>query len=1071
MNRKLKNNITINIVMLFTIMITLINTIKIDAYQENIQFNNITIDDGLTQATCEVLFQDSDGFIWIGTNDGLNRYNGYNFKTYKYSEEDKQSIANNYILGIKEDKDKNIWVATINGLSKINSKNDSITNYYDFEEKGNLSDYNIAEILITDDNKIIVGTAKGLNIYDETKDGFYRVLENKEDMTSQNIYSLDQDEHGDIWVGTYNGLNKIDIKNNTVTKFYSDTDENTLSENTIYKVYCDKQGYVWVGTFNSGVNKINIKTNEITRYSNIENDDTSLPGNYVRNILRDSNGVVWVCTDNGLAKYNEEKETFTSYKHDLGNRYSLLNNAVYSIIEDKMGLIWVGTYEGISIFNPNNNIEYYSNNPYGENSLSGRTIHGIYEDINGYTWIGTNNKGLNILDRSTNEITYISKNDGLSNDTINSITGKDDFVWVGTNGGLNKIDINTKKIKTYNLKEGLIDSKVKSLLLDSKGNLWIGSPSGVVILNTENDEIMDVTNILYYNTESNDTYVSAIHEDRNGNYWIGRRIDGGLIKIDAKTETVTHYSKKTNSKTSISSNSIKTITSDYNGDIWIGTDYGLNRLNKKTNLFTQYTEIDGLPNNTIYGILEDDNKNIWVSTNNGISKLEVSKNKFLNYNITDGLQSNEFNGDAAFKNANGELFFGGINGLNVIDPDEIHQFTNKDQKVVFEEFEVEDKIYKDINNIKLKCSDNSIEIKFFYPDFKDSKNLTYFYKIEGLDKEWNSTYNNHIIYKNLMFGKYIFKIKALNHDGTMSEESSVVFTIKPPIYLSVWAFIMYGLFIILFIRHNRTKVKRLDKLVNDRTIQLKDEMIKNKSLFDKVLNLERSKNNYFINLSHELRTPLNVISTTQQLILELIKREDKIEKERLKYHTEVMQKNTKRLLNLINNIIDTSKIEHGSYEMNMKMNDIVYIVEETALALKDYVESKSIQLIIDPDVEEKMIECDRYEIERCMVNLISNARKFTPEGGSIRVTIEDLDEKVLIKVVDTGIGIPKKYQDTIFNRFTQVVDSTSEQKGGSGLGLTITRSIIEMHKGKIYLKSEENKGSTFTIILPVKVNN
>ncbi|MGL5346223.1 MAG: ligand-binding sensor domain-containing protein [Peptostreptococcaceae bacterium] len=1071
MIKKYKSNRTFKFLVILTILISIMSITKIEAYQDSIQFNNITIDDGLSQATCEVLFQDSDGFIWIGTNDGLNRYNGYNFKAYKYSEEDDESIANNYILGIKEDKDKNIWVATINGLSKINTKTDKITNYYDSKEKGNLSNYNIADVLVTKDNKVVVGTANGLNIYDETKDKFYRVLHNKNDMTSQDIYSLDQDEYGNIWVGTYNGLNKIDIKSGKVTKFYNNEDESSLSENTIYKVYCDQNGYVWVGTFNSGVNKIDIKTNEITRYSNLRNDNKSLPGNYVRNILRDNDGTIWIGTDNGLAKYNKNNETFTTYKHDLGNRYSLLNNAVYSIMQDRVGLVWVGTYEGISIFNPNNNIEHYSNNPYAKNPLSGGAIHGIYEDKNGYTWIGTNNKGLNILDRSTNEITYISKEDGLSNNTINTITGKNDFVWVGTNEGLNKININTKEIKKYSLDSGLVDLQVKSLLLDSRGYLWIGTPSGINVMDIKTNEILDITSILTYENESDDKYVSAIYEDIKGDYWIGRRIDGGLTKIDSKTGKITNYRKTTNSKTSISSNAIKTITSDTKGNIWIGTDYGLNKLDNETNLFVQYTEHNGLPNNTIYGILEDDNQDIWLSTNNGISKFEAKKNKFINYNITDGLQSNEFNGNAAFKNNKGELFFGGINGLNVINPDDINQLVNHNQKVVFEEFEVENKTYKNINNMDFKYSHNSIEIKFFYPDFKDSKNHAYFYKVEGLDKDWNLTYNNQIIYKNLMFGKYTFKIKTLNHDGTMSDENSVRFTIKPPVYLSEWAFVVYALIIILVIRYNRSKVKRLDRLVNDRTIQLTEEMEKNNELFDKVLKLERSKNNYFVNLSHELRTPLNVISTTQQLILELIKRDGNIEKERLKYHTVVMRKNTKRLLNLINNIIDSSKIEHGNYEMNMKMNDIVYIVEETSLALKDYVESKSINLVIDPEVEEKIIECDRYEIERCMVNLISNARKFTPEGGSIRVTIEDLNDKVLIRVIDTGIGIPKKYQSTIFNRFTQVVDSTSEEKGGSGLGLTITRSIIEMHNGNIYLKSEEGKGSMFTIVLPVRVNN
>ncbi|MGL5316104.1 MAG: ligand-binding sensor domain-containing protein [Peptostreptococcaceae bacterium] len=1070
MKIKTKNKFARKIIALIVIIVCFVNAESVHAYQNSIQFSNITIDDGLAQGTVEVLFQDSNGYIWIGTNDGLNRYDGYNFKTYKYSEDGQTSIANNYILSIKEDKDKNIWVATINGLSKISSKDDSITNYFDSEEEGNLSNYNTADILITKDNQILVGTADGLNLYNEDKDSFERILGNEGDITSQDIYSLDEDEFGNIWVGTYYGLNKINLKTNKVEKFLNKENLNSISENTIYKVYCDEDGYVWVGTFNSGVNKINIRTNEITRYYNIENNPDSLPGNYVRNMLRDSQGNVWICTDNGLAKFNEEEDTFTNYYKDLGNRYSLLNNAVYSIIQDKTGLIWVGTYEGISIFNPNNNIEHYKNNPNDDNSLSGNAVHGIYEDKNGLLWVGTNTKGLNILNRQTDEVTRISKKDGLTNDTINCIVGDGDYVWVGTNDGINKININTKEIKQYKTSDGILDIKVKKLLIDSKNNLWIGTPSGLNILDIAKDEVIDITSILSYNNGSTDTYVNTIYEDKEGNIWIGRIIDGGLSKIDIHNSSIVHYRKQTNSKDSISSNSVKTITEDSNGNLWIGTDYGLNKLDKKTSKFTRYTEKDGLPNNTIYGILEDDEKNIWVSTNNGIGKLDVNKNVFFNYNITDGLQSNEFNGGAEFKNSKGEFFFGGLNGLNIFNPSNMGKSLDINQKVVFEEFNVEKKTYNDINDMKFKYSDNSIGIKFFYPNFKDSKNTRYYYKIEGLDEEWNVTYNNEIIYKNLMYGKYIFKIKAMNNNGIMSEENSVSFTINPPILLSGWAFLFYALVISLIIKHNACKMKKLDRLVNDRTIQLREEMDKSRELFNKVIELERSKNNYFINLSHELRTPLNVISTTQQLMLELIKRNEKIENDRLKYHTKVMQKNTQRLLNLINNIIDTSKIEHGNYEINIKENDIVYIVEEAALGLKDYVESKNIQLIIDPDIEEKIIECDAYEIERCMVNLISNAKKFTPEGGTIEVSVEDLNNKVLIRVKDNGIGIPKKYQANIFDRFTQVIDKTSEQKGGSGLGLTITRNIVEMHNGKIYLESEENKGSTFTIVLPVKVN-
>lgn len=1042
------------------------NTSYVFAHSSNIQFKNITIDDGLSQSTVEALYQDSNGYIWIGTNDGLDRYNGYEFKKYKQGNDPSTNIASNYILSIKEDNKKNIWVATVSGLSKIDTKSNKVTNYFDTKETGNLSNYNVCDILITKDSEILVATGDGLNIYDEKNDSFKRIL--KDNLTSQDIYSLDQDENGNIWIGTYGGLNKIDVKTKSVKTFYS-KDKESISEDTIYKVYSDKNGYVWVGTFSSGLNKININTNKVTVYKNIDEDSTSLPGNFVRSILKDSEDNIWVATDRGIAKYNEDSEAFLNYSNDLGNRYSLLNDDVFSLMQDNTGLIWIGTYEGISLFDPRNNITHYKKRPSEKQSLNSNVIHGIYEDDSENLWVGTRSNGINIINRKKHTVQYITRDNGLSSNSINYITGDKNYIWVATNDGLNRINKKTNEIKIYGTKEGIKNNKIKSLCLDSKGYLWIGTENSLGILNTTNDEMKDM-DYIFDKYKINDKYISAIHEDSQGNYWIGTFKDGGLIKVDTKHNAIKNYKKDLRNNNSITSNSIRCIIDDTKGNIWVGTNYGLNKFDLKTQKFKSYTEKDGLSSNTVYGTLLDDKKDIWMSTNYGISKLDAETDIFTNYNVADGFQSNEFNAGAYFKNNKGELFFGGINGFNIFEPSQIYQDRTSIPSVKFDEFIVNDVSYKDINNMKFDYTGNSIRIKYFLPDYKDTKNNRYYYKIEGHDSDWNVTDNNEIIYKDLDPGKYTFVIKAINHHGIESKESKVTFIIKPHILLSSMAFCIYILIISIILYLNATKVKRLDRLVDKKTLQLQKEMIKNKKLFDKLIKLEQNKTNYFVNLSHELRTPLNVISTTQQLILELNKRDEGIDKEKIDYHTIVMQTNTNRLLNLINNIIDTSKIEDGSYNIDIKENDIVYLVEETCLSLKDYIESNGLNLIIDPEIEEKIIECDKDEIERCIVNLISNAKKFTPRGGKIEVTIKDLDDFVQINVCDTGIGIPKDKQDQIFNRFNQVVDENYHQKGGSGLGLTITKHIINLHNGDIYVSSEENKGSTFTILLPVKLN-
>ena len=1052
--------------LLLIILLITTNIVYVSAYN-NINFKNITSEDGLSQGTVETIIQDDQGYIWLGTNDGLCRYNGYEFKIYKHDEELENSITNNYIVDIKQDNSGNIWVGTANGLSKIDTKTDLITNYNMNDEEKSLSHYNIGDILITKSGDVLVGTSDGLNIYNEKKDEFYRIFNKDSDLSSQFIRSLAEDENQNIWVATNNGIDKIDIKNNkNIISFKTGHGKFDISENDIYVVRYDPKGYIWAGALKEGLNRIDINTNEVKQYKNDYSDEKSLPGNYVKDILRDSSGNLWVGTDNGLAKYNEQTENFATYKNKIYDKTSLVNDEVFSIQEDESGLIWVGTYAGISMFDPNTNIEHYKKDPFDENSISDNSIHGIYEDKDGLLWVGTNSKGVNVINRKNYNVKHLnktSKDYPISDNNINDIVGIDNKIFIATKNGLNEVDKDLKTINIYNTEDGICNNNITALFADSKKNVWIGTANGISVLNTNTNEIIDITDILT-NHNIEDQYIKVIYEDSKGNYWVGCFIDGGLVKIDPNKRTIENYRNKKEDKTSISSNNIRSIVEDKNGNLYIGTSYGLNKLNESNNTFERYSEKDGLSNNTVYGLLVDDNNNLWASTNLGISKLDTNTMTFETFNIIDGFQGNEFNGRAYYKNKSGELFFGGINGLNIFRPNDINM-SRYVPTVIFDEFKVNGKVYKDINNQEFKYDENTINISVFISNYKNTKNIQYMYKLEGVSDSWDISRSNNINYSDLAPGTYTLKIKARSYSGKVSDESAVKFIIKPPIWKSKVAILIYLIIITIVIYRTINSVKRLDNLVKNKTLQLTKEMEKNDKLLKKVIELEKRKNNYFVNLSHELRTPLNVISSTEQLVTELNKSKDGIGKSKLNGCMQVVRRNTKRLLNLINNIIDTAKIESGSYQLNIREHDIVYIVEEATLSLKDYIERKGIELIIDPEMEEKIIKCDEHEIERCIVNLVSNAAKFTPEGGTIEVTIEDLDEKVKIIVKDTGIGIDKKYHDSIFNRFNQVVDQGAESKGGSGLGLTITKQIIDMHGGQISVESELGKGCKFIIIL------
>ena len=907
-NKELKKILTMVCIISFISIITSYANII-----ENFNFKNITIEDGLSQSTVKTIYQDSRGYIWVVTDAGLNKYNGYEFKQYKHDEYNKNSISDNYIIDIAEDKNGRIWISTINGLTRIDTDKDEIKNYYSEKDNGNLLNSNRWRLLTTKEGKLIVFGINGVNLYDEEKDTFNSIALKENNLNTAVIYSEEEDSNGHIWVGTDKGLVELD-KNLNLIKSYEDT----IGEVEVYNIYDDLKGNLWVCTLGNGLFRINLNDKSIKNYKN-SRSASSILSNNIRDVISDSKGKLWIATDIGLCSFDYKTEEFISY----------------------------------------------------------------------------------------NKITY--------------------------------------------------------LFVDSKGSLFIGTSNGLAILDS-NNKLIDVTYILD-DIGVSDKFIGAIYEDSRENYYIGCFLGGGLIKINPNTKEYKIYKNIDNDETSLSNDCIIFINENLDGNILVGTSYGLNILDVNKDTFKRYTEKDGLINNTIYGILVDDSNKIWISTNEGISALCTKKNDFENFTIIDGLQSNEFNGRSCFKDNNGNMYFGGINGFNTFNPDniEISQFK---PNITIDSVQVNGVNRKDISNTKLKHNEHNIKINFFANDYTNTKTTKFYYKLDGLSDNWTLTQNNSIEFVNLPAGDYTLRIKAKTRHGVEGEENILKFTIKPPFWKSNIAMCLYILLIMALVIKNKYKVKKLDKLVNERTKDLRVQMDKNEALFKKVLMLEQNKNIYFVNLSHELRTPLNILTSINQLIKDLCKKEVFITPEKLSYYMNIMERNNRRLLNLINNIIDNSKIENNNYILTKTDENIVYLVEDTVLDMKDYIEEKGIELIFDTDVEEKIVRCGKTEIERCIINLVGNAVKFTPKGGLIEVTIKDLDDKVQISVKDNGIGISEENKKLIFDRFNQVVDENAEVKGGSGLGLTISKQLITLHGGHIYVESEVGIGSEFIIILP-----
>ena len=1070
MGDKMKRNIKKVIIFLFMLLCIFYNTVYAsDSY--NINFKSITIDDGLSQSLAEYIYQDSLGYIWIGTNDGLNRYNGNEFKIYKNIKNNDNSISNNMISSLVEDSDKNLWIGTDGGLNKMNLLTGDITRYLVSDEDKTYSNTVVDELLIDSKGRLWVCTINGLNLYDSENDKFIKVA--SEYLENKGLQDIDEDNQGNIWVSTREGLYRYNPDDGTVKEFLSDeNDKNTINENNIFSIYYSEKK-LWIGTKTGGLNIMDLEDYSIKVYTHDPNNPNSIPSNFIRDILRDRDGTIWLATDQGLARFNEKNETFYTYKNNT-DKDSICDDNIINLYQDRSGVMWVGTFNGISKFSINKDFKVYRNYPTDPNSLSNSSVCGIYEDDEGMVWVGTFNSGINKINKENDIVTRyyndVNNDNSLSSNRIKDITGIGNEIWIATDNGLNKYDKSTDKFTVYKKsddKNSIVNDEIRVLYIDKDGVLWIGTRGGICTFDRKS-KFTSYNDILEQNGIYEKT-VSSIYQDNEGIMWFGLGNDGGLVKYNKETREVKNYLANDEEVNSLSFNNIRSIAEDSEGNIWIGTQDGLNKFNKETEEFTVYTYSEGLSNDFIYGVIVDNKDNIWVSTNYGVSMYDQDNDKFIRYYESDGLATNEYNGFSYHKNKEGNIYFGGVNGLTEFDPLDI-QNKMETSDIIIDSIKTSGGIELELkNNIVLEYDSRELYVKFFVPEYKSINQMQYAYKLEGMDSDWIFAGNeNYARYASLSPGKYKMLISGRNYNGIWSDISEINIKVKNSIWKTPLAYAIYIIIIasIIYIYYNQVKI--LDALVTQRTQELNNNLEENKRLYKRLIELEKHKNNYFVNLSHELRTPLNVILSIEQLLTSFNKAEIQISKEKMSEYMNTLKGNSKRLLNLINNIIDTSKIDSGFYRLNKEEVNIVTLVEDTALSMVNLAEVNGLKIIIDPEIEEVFIECDKLDIERCIINLIGNAIKFTSEGGTITISISELHKKVRISVKDTGVGIDEKYHNAIFDRFGQVYSESSEEFGGSGLGLTLTRNLINLHGGEISVVSEKGKGSEFIIILPIQ---
>ncbi|MBL0345548.1 two-component regulator propeller domain-containing protein [Candidatus Villigracilis affinis] len=794
-----------------------------------VRFEHLTIEDGLSQNAGLAIFQDSRGYLWIGTQDGLNRYDGYGFKIYKHDPDDPNSLSHNSILSMGEDKNGSLWIGTWGGgLNRYDPATETFTRYLtDPEAPASLSDGTIYSIKSDSNGDLWIATLAGLDRYNpetNTFEHFKNDPNNPNSLSSDAVSYIFEDSNHQLWIGTGaggvegSGLNRFDPSSGTFTRYQHDeSDPESLASNNIASIVEAPDGTLWIATggfslHGSGLDNFDPQTGKVKHFTHDPQNEHSLSGDDVMSLWLDPDGALWIGTwANGLSRMNlADPGYFTRYQNDPYFPDSLSGDEVWSLFRDRSGILWVGTsHSGINKLPANaGQFSLYRNNPGNPASLGANTVGAFAEDKRGNIWVATWGGGLDRFDPDTGTFAHYHHDpenpNSLSDDLFMDVyVDPYNTVWAGTLGkGLNRLNSNTDRVTHY-LHEpenpaSLADDNIATFLPDKKGNLWVGTFGGLSRFDPNADSFTNYSNDSADPTSLSSNTVVSLYIDSNNILWIGTW-GGGLNQLDLndprqtdpKTATFTRYIHNADNTNSLSEDSVWTIHETTDGFIWLGTQLGLNRLDPRTGEFKHYTEKNGLPNNVVLGILEDNDGNLWLTTNNGLAEFDRRTETFTHYDTSDGLQSNEFNSNAYFQSADGTMYVGGINGFNLFRPEDIKPNPVAPQVVVtrfdvFNEPQLVDLTGR--TPIELSYQQDFISFEFSAFDFQAPQKNQYAYKLEGFDEDWIQAGNRrYATYTNLTGGDYTFHVKASNSDSVWNEQGiSIPIVITPPYWQTWW---------------------------------------------------------------------------------------------------------------------------------------------------------------------------------------------------------------------------------------------------------------------------------------------
>ncbi|WP_158973617.1 sensor histidine kinase [Cellulophaga sp. L1A9] len=1066
----------------FATVFFILLALNLNAQSKNQFLEKIGIENGLSSNYPTCVIEDSKGFIWIGSNNGLNRYDGYQSKIFKYDPNNSNTISENWVTSLLEDKEGNIWIGTEGGgLNHYNTATDVITRFTHKKNDSTSISSNIVHRIYEDSqSRLWLGTKNGLNLLDRDKLSFQHWIQpNKCQHCEFSLKAITEDEKGNLWIGDeFQGLYYFTPSTGKFTRPHlNDSDENILPSKFINDLYFSK-GMLWVGTDN-GLAILNTRTSPFSPVSLDGKHKSAASDICIWKIYNDQNGSIWLCSNgNGLINYNLKTHEITIYKADGNSPYKIGSNSVEDVLVDKSRNIWMATTgNGLNKFNLKNlNFHHWEKDDDNSNSLVNNNVRAMLQDLDGTIWIGTNN-GLSRFNpeskRFRNYINDFNYRADVNTTKIRAIyRSQNNDIWVGTqSGGLYTYD---RKQDKFSLALGFADSPlaskighIQSIYEIKEGQLIIGTVgAGLITYNTINRELKRI----YANGEPStflfNLDVKCMLKASESELWIGS--DSGLLLLNMNTLTLESYEYEEGCTNCIIGNKIRSLYRDENNKLWIGTRSGLALFNPETKKFKNYSTENGLPSNIIFGILPGSDGNVWLTTPNGLSKTDPQKIQFKNITIP-GNNILDMGGHTL--GLDGNLIVGGTAGFTIFNPSDIKS-NPYIPNVVFTEIKINnesmsfDQSISELKSMDLSYSQNNITFEFSALEFTNSQFNKYKYKLEGFNDQWIEYGSKHdLTFTNLDPKTYVLKIKGSNNEGVWNEqETSLTITISPPWYKTLWfrilslLLIIGSLFSFYYLRIKR--LKRTKTILQKEVTKQTKELVRNNK---KLEELDREKDGIIGIMAHDLRSPLNNIHGLTQL-LESNENLDEEQKTYLKY----INKSVNSGNSLITDLLFMSNVNHPEKTIELADIELSEFIDEWEKSYITRLDKKDQKLRKFIDKKQLIIHADHKLVTRIFDNLMTNAIKFSDKGSTIDLSVNSSNGLVHISFKDYGPGMSEADKKRAFKMFQKLSAQPTDGESSHGLGLAIIKTLVEKLEGSIIIQSTLGQGTAFIISLPEK---